>query len=205
VGIYDWSYTNGGCLSFILVDNLPLTVAFIIYSLILLLVIVVTTVWTFFYTRSALKKNFQLKMEVGDLNLTKQVYFNKVRNLIGIFGALLIANSFSWLPFFVPVLYSLASVDLDKIPVEVDAVLFVLSFSNNVTNPIIQIYFRMDLRQSSQQLFHRSSNLFLGLFEARKSDGTGERDLQSCSPNNICTIDSGISLGNETDKMSHLK
>ena len=192
VGTYDWSFTNGGCLSFILQDNLPLTVFFIAYSLTLLSIIVVTTIWTFAYTRRVLKKSWQLKMEVGDQYLKKQVYFRKVRSLMGIFGALLIANAFSWVPYLVPVLYSLASVDLNKIPVEVDAVLFILSLSNNVTNPVIQIYFRMDLRESTQQLFRRSSHYLLSLFETLKSDN-GERNTKSGSPSTSNNSDSGVS------------
>ena len=42
---------------------------------------------------------------------------------------------------------------MDKIPVKVDATFFILSLSNNFANPIIQIYFRRDLRNSIKRMF----------------------------------------------------
>ena len=107
------------------------------------------------FTHKFLKKNLQIRQEGHNPDTEKHIYLQKVRNLVGIFGALLIANSFSWIPYFISIFYTLIGVNLDKIPVEIDAILFIISLSNNAANPIIQIYFRRDLRESLKHIFHK--------------------------------------------------
>ena len=153
LGLYEWSFTDGGCAPFILEGNLPVTAAYIVYAFIIFSVILITTLWTFAFTHKFLRKRFQILQEVNNSDVEKHVYLQKVRNLIGVFGALLIANSFSWIPYFISIFYTLIGVSVDKVPVEIDATLFLLTLSNNVTNPIIQIYFRRDLSESLNRMF----------------------------------------------------
>ncbi len=67
--------------------------------------------------------------------------------MVGIFGALLIVNVFSWISYvFPPVFYALiGDENVSIVPVEVDALLFIFSLTNTVANPVIQINFRREM------------------------------------------------------------
>ena len=74
---------------------------------------------------------------------------------MGTFGALLIVNIFSWISYiFPPVFYALiGDENVSIVPVEVDAVLFIFSLTNTVANPVIQIYFRTEMRHILVKMF----------------------------------------------------
>lgn len=91
-----------------------------------------------------------------NLDEENNVYHKKVKNLVGIFGALIIANTFSWIPYFVAIFYSLIGEKVNDIPIQIDVTLFVVSLSNTAANPIVQIYFRMDLRDTLRKMFRKS-------------------------------------------------
>ena len=86
----------------------------------------ITTVWTFVFTHGFLKKSLQLRRQgTHTSDVEKHIYLQKVR--VGIFGALLIANSLSWIPYFISIFYTLIGDKLNKIPEEIDPTLFILS------------------------------------------------------------------------------
>ena len=133
----------------------------------------ITTVWTFVFTHGFLKKSLQLRHQgTHTSDVEKHIHLQKVRSLVGIFGALLIANSLSWIPYFISIFYTLIGDKLNKIPEEIDPTLFILSLSNNVTNPIIQIYFRRDLHDSLKQIFR--------IFKRKIVRYNGQRNSKKC-------------------------
>ncbi len=154
LGIYNWSDTTGNCLSFVLHDSRALTIVFVVYS-VFLLIIQVTTLWTFLFTRGFLKKVLNRNADTQFSDQEQSDYNRRVRSLLGIFGALLIINVFSWISYvFPPVFYALIRNENALIvPVEVDAVLFIFSLTNTVANPVIQIYFRREMRHILVKMF----------------------------------------------------
>ncbi len=117
-----------------------------------------TTLWTYIFTHGFLKKNLRRQQSFTFSETVQSNYNQRVRNLAGIFGFLLLVNLFSWIMYaFPPVFYALIGDGVVIVPVEIDAVLFVFSFSNTVANPIIQIYFRNDMRKVIMKLFHCKS------------------------------------------------
>ena len=113
-------------------------------------IIIITTIWTYIFTRKFLKKDFQRRKtmtqnEVKELKLEKSIYNVRVRNLIGVFGMLLLFNVITFSPYIIASLIGLI-VGLDNIPSAIYATVLILFLLNNVTNSIIQSYFRRDLR-----------------------------------------------------------
>lgn len=157
LGFYDWSFTSGGCQPFILDQSLPVTIIYLVYTLLSFLVILVTTVWTFCFTHGFLRKRMKIRKEARNSGTEKHIYLSKVRNLVGMFGVLLLANAFSWIPYFASVFYS--SVDeLEQVPKKLDVFLFVMALSNNAMNPLIQIFFRKDLHDSLSHIYQKAKS-----------------------------------------------
>ena len=100
--------------------------------------------------------------ERDQLKHEKSVYNVRIRNLIGIFGMLLLFNIITFSPYIIASLIGLI-VGLENIPTEVYATVLVLFLLSNVTNSVIQSYFRRDLRESiaaySKMLAHHISNV----------------------------------------------
>ena len=82
-----------------------------------------------------------------DQQREKSVYNIRIRNLIGIFGMLLLFNVITFSPYIIASIIGLI-VGLDKIPSSIYSAVLILFLLNNVTNSIIQSYFRRDLQKS---------------------------------------------------------
>ena len=80
-----------------------------------------------------------------DLKIQKSVYNVRVRKLFGIFTALFIFNFISVAPFFISVLVLLAT---GKVSPRALTAVLILYLVSNVSNPLIQSYFRKDLKDS---------------------------------------------------------
>ncbi len=146
LGEYDWSPRLGGCVA-IFIGHRTYVLLQALHAIIPVSIIVVTTVWTFLSTRGFLKKHLkrqQSSLNADNFRVQKQIYSVKIKNLIGIFGTLLVFNFLSWMPYILVSLVGVA-VGLDKVPNQVYATGFVLLLFSNVSNPIIQTYFRKDL------------------------------------------------------------
>ena len=101
------------------------------------------------FTHGFLRKALLRQRELYTTSAEAHVYQQKIRNLVGIFGALLAVNLFSWFSYvFPPVFYALIGDNISEVPVEIDAALFIFSFFNTVANPILQMYFRPDIRKT---------------------------------------------------------
>ena len=116
-------------------------------SLIPLGIIIVSSLWTLAFTRGFLRKNLrrhQQNLNASNFKVQEHIYSARVKNLIGIFGILILFNALSWSPYIVASCIGII-VGTEDIPREVYATAFVLFLFNNVSNPVIQICFRKDL------------------------------------------------------------
>ncbi len=146
VGDYDWSRRLGSCFA-IFVGHRTYVLLQAIHALIPLSTIVITTIWTFVFTRGFLRKNLKRQrtmLSIEGYQVQKNIYNIRVKNLIGIFGSLMLFNFISWMPYVIVSLIGLG-IGLDKIPNQIYSAAFVIFLFTNVSNPIIQIYFRKDL------------------------------------------------------------
>ncbi len=143
-----WLLVTTSCIC-LLHDSRALTIVFMVNSVFLLIIILLTTLWTFLFTRGFLKKILNRNSDAQFSDQEQSDYTRKVWSLWGIFGALLIVNVFSWISYvFPPVFYALiGDENASIVSVEVDVVLFILSLTNTVANPVIQIYFRREMRR----------------------------------------------------------
>ena len=110
-------------------------------------IIIVTSAWTFIFTRWFLKKNLrQLKQTLTkqDLEVQKSIYTEKVRNLFGVFGLLFLFNIISWAPFFFVGFISLVA-GMENLPPGIFSFVFIFYMASYITNPLVQAYFRKDL------------------------------------------------------------
>ena len=93
-------------------------------------------------------KDLRRKMETltkEDLKIQKSVYNVRVRKLFGIFTTLFFFNFISVTPFFISIIVHLAT---GNVPPEVLTAVLILYLVSNVSNPLIQSYFRKDLKDS---------------------------------------------------------
>ena len=123
-------------------------VALSIFILVPFAIIIVTSVWTFIFTRMYLGKDLRRRTETltkEDLKIQKSVYNVRVRKLFGIFTALFIFNFISVAPFFISVIVLLAT---GKVSPRALTAVLILYLVSNVSNPLIQSYFRKDLKDS---------------------------------------------------------
>ena len=80
-----------------------------------------------------------------DVKIQKSVYNVRVRKLFGIFTALFFFNFISVTPFFISLIVLLATGNVSPKVLTAVLILYLLS---NVSNPLIQSYFRKDLKDS---------------------------------------------------------
>ena len=149
LGEYDFAPSIASC-----VPIFPGNTDYVIYiateSIFPLGILLVTTIWTFLFTRRFIRKSYKHQRGAsvkGDDGVHKSVYNSKLRNLVGIFGALMVVNGITFLPFIVISIIGIG-IGLSNIPDILYATMFVLFLLNNVTNPLVQSYFRKELWDS---------------------------------------------------------
>ncbi len=187
LGTYRWSSRIGSCIPFWngYRDMLPIW----IHSILIFTIIVTSSVWTFVFTRGFLKRNLKRHEEnlnSQNLDIQKQIYSKRVKNLFGICGAFILSNLLSRLPYSCIGVVRMIAGSYDVIPNKYYASTFVLYLLNVCVNPIIQIYFRKDLFGVARSLLRRvlvvvqcKSSHELGLPEARsRSKSTRSRNLE---------------------------
>ena len=147
------------------------------------LIITVTTIATFIYTRFILKKNLERhKQTLNTINLEmqKNIYSERIKNLIGIFGLLLISNFLFFLPFLSAVIAA-ATVGLNRVPSQLSASGFVFHLFSNVMNPVIQAWFIKDLVATLKGGFCKFCVMF------RSVRGCGNEEAQKFEDNSTTT------------------
>ena len=145
----------------------------VLMSLIPLSIVIVTTLWTFIYTRNFLKKTMERQtsgiQSCDKLSIQQSIYSKKVKNLVGIFGALLLSYLISW-PLYLISSIAVIVVGVKNFPSETYAVTIVIFLLQNTMAPLIQIYFRQDLLDSLRAIL-RALNCYKS--KKRTLSGTG--------------------------------
>ena len=134
-------------------NNLVVPIVDLIVILTPVIIIAVTTVWTFFSTHRFIRSDHQRRVDaIGSREevareMEDNLYRKRIKNLFGIFGLLLTIQGISILPLVIIILVAVAT-DITQAPPSVSNVLFainLLHYSGCVSNPLIQCYFRQDL------------------------------------------------------------
>ena len=150
LGSFEFSYSTASCLP-LWAGHVHYVIFTFIGSLVPFTTIIVTSVWTFLATRKFIKRRHDDRMFVIITSNTREqersVYSNSYRNLIGIFGALTLVNVLSFLPYIiVSVAEFFTAAGYDNIPHPIYSTVLVMYLLSNIFNPIVQSYFRQELR-----------------------------------------------------------
>ncbi len=140
------------------VGNRGYVIFFSSLGLIPLTTITVTSVWTFIFTRGYLRRHLR-EERAQSLSLKRKnsgetqnsIYSEKIRNLFGVFGLLLLFNILTSLPYISASVIGLI-IGLENIPDQVYTTVFIMFLLSNVTNSIIQAYFRKELLDAVKDL-----------------------------------------------------
>lgn len=92
LGEYNWSDTVGACIP-IWVGHSDYVIFFSTLAIIPFGIIIVTSVWTFLFTRGFIRKHYQMNKDTLDKDFQKSVYNIRIRNLIGVFGESVLAGN----------------------------------------------------------------------------------------------------------------
>ncbi len=133
--------------------------------------------------------------EQDQLKHERSVYHVRIRNLLGVFGTLLLFNVITFSPYIIASVVGLI-IGLENVASQIYTTALILFLLNNVTNSVIQSYFRRDLRdciaEQSMKLrsmckmhclnkFHRKEvDVEIGIPEIKVPDHDG-RDNKSDS------------------------
>ena len=109
------------------------------------MLILITTVWTFFFTRRVI---FKIKQQHSSSSESrhndKHVYMRRIKKLVGVFGMMLAGTILTFLPGLLVVTIE-AVVGGNRQSTTIFTIVLVLYLINSVLNPIIQSYFRRDV------------------------------------------------------------
>ena len=143
---YAYSEASGVCLPW-LIGKQAYAIFFSIATLFPIGVIVVTAIWTFVFTKKFILRDYKRRKSTvsgkKELKVEKSVYTMRLRNLIGVFGSLLLSNVIALVPYYVTTLIAFG-VGLNQIPPAIYATCLIVFLLSNVTNSLIQLYFRRD-------------------------------------------------------------
>ena len=125
--------------------------AFLILSLnavgINLIVITITTLWTYFFSRKYVKKfNHNLLGSKKDADLQSRLYEKRKKKLTGIFMTILVVTGICYGPIVLAGLVGIF-IQVENLPGPVFTTSLICLYSNAILNPIIQSYFRKDLNE----------------------------------------------------------
>ena len=113
--------------------------------------IIITSVWTFIFTRTFIKSDHRRRMQsirtTDRQEHQKNIYNKRIKKLFGVFGMLLIVNTISILPF---IAIGIAGnlVGFRTIPDPIYGIVMFVFFLNNIANAIVQCYFRPELKKT---------------------------------------------------------
>ena len=143
-GRFVYSYYQGLCVTVWAGETWYLVFMVIIF-LILIGIIVITSIWTCCFTRSFLQRN----------QAQSNVYVSKNRRVIGIFGSLLLVYVFGFGPgllsgiirIFTFIRYS-----------QLELVTVFCFYFLTISNPLVQSFFRPDVRDTVKYMFSKCSS-----------------------------------------------
>ena len=106
--------------------------------------IAITTIWTFVFTKKFLRRDYERrKIWAENLKAEKSVYTMRLRNLTGVFGSLLLSHVLTLTPFYVTSTIAFA-IGNDRIPAVLYAACPIVFLLSNISNSLLQLYFRRD-------------------------------------------------------------
>ena len=121
---------------------------FLVIFLILVGIIVVTSIWTCCFTRKFLEQH-----QAGS-NIYV-IYVNKNRKLIGIFGSLLLVCALCFGPGVLAAVIRFATNEINVFMTFISIFCF---YSITVANPLVQSFFRPDVRDTVKYMFSKCSS-----------------------------------------------
>ena len=142
-GLGRFGYASYGCCVPEWENQLGYVIYMFLLSLTIVCVIVVTSVWTYCFTRKFIQEHSQLA--------DSSVYVSRKRRLIGIFGAMLIAYVVCFAPGFIVAILS----QMFDLKAEAYATALSLFMTVTIINPIIQSYFRPDVNKAVIALYQK--------------------------------------------------
>ena len=96
--------------------------------------------------------------EQDQLKHERSVYHVRIRNLIGVFGMLLLFSVITFSPYIIASVVGLIT-GLENVASQIYSTALILFLLNTVTNSIIQSYFRRDLRECIAQYSMKLPNM----------------------------------------------
>ena len=116
---------------------------FCILSSTVIMLILITTIWTFCFTRRVI---FKIKQQHSTSSEDRQnhLYVRRIKKLVGVFGMMLAGTILTYLPGILVATFE-AVVGGNRQPTTIYTATFALFLLNSVLNPTIQSYFRRDV------------------------------------------------------------
>ena len=155
---------------------------FCVWSTTITAVILVTTLWTFCFTRRFIKQTRDLTVtsEKGHNEHIKHVYNSRIKKLIGIFTALLIVMVVSFIPLILTGIIGII-IGSENIPGPVGASVAIVFFINSIANPIVQSYFRKDLNEFIVRMYKKVVKVLCCSREVKEDTSTTDNHYQLCT------------------------
>ena len=143
IGSYEFEIFTAACL-----PQWPRNVAYLTSALMLLFscvtIIIVTTLWTFCFTRNFLKRTKDRTTATSTDRPGQNLYNCRIRRIIGMFSMILIATIITYAPLILIGILGLI-IGFQKLQTSSGIIALTFFLSNTITNPLIQSYFRKDL------------------------------------------------------------
>ena len=153
LGRFQFSVSNGFCLP--LVDPNEQLVYSIFMPLIfgiLFSCIVVTSIWTCCSTHGFMSRALERRASERSNELeVENIYASKKRQIIGIFGALLLTNTITFAPFLI---VSILAIFI-RPPTVTWSIALVCGCLCTVGNPLVQVLFRQDIKMALKKLYSK--------------------------------------------------
>ena len=116
-------------------SSIGFIIYFILLSVIIVGIIFVTSVWTFCFTCRFINNQ--------SVTAGESVYASRKKRLFGIFGSMLIVYIICFIP---SIIYFILDLFIEVVPEEVDIVAIVCFLFITVANPVVQAYFRPEIK-----------------------------------------------------------
>ena len=159
-GTYEFSNSFGTCVTG-WEGQTGYSILFFLIYLILVGSIIVTTIWTLCFTRKYLRDKATGPIPTQGSN----IYASQQRRIVGLFGMLILVHLLCYTPALIVVIISLFT----AIPSEVYAAIFILYLILTSLIPLIQSFFRRDIKEAISKIKPKCLNK---IKEARTSTVT---------------------------------
>ena len=144
LGEYQFSPAVATCVP-VWVGQTNYVIFFSVIGAFIFLVIAITSTWTFCFTRNFIKRQRDIQIN-NHCNSTKHIYDIRIRNLIGIFGVLLVVMCICFTPYGTILIIGFI-IGFSSIPDQVYTLVLILFLSYTVSVPLVQAYFRPDIHK----------------------------------------------------------